>query len=155
MNAFTKLFLVSMFMGVNTITMAQVVSAQRKGDNCENVSARLDGIRNDFLNEYTSQVIILIGRTGSKEKTGDLNQRRLYAVRAYLTAIGVPSGQFVTASGDTEIENGTVEIYYGGYLRHTIFAGKNADIRVGICDNDMEDYKKYQLPKARPKGGKR
>ena len=69
--------------------------------------------------------------------------------------MGVPAGQFVTASGDTEIENGTVEIYYGGYLRHTIIAEKNADIRVGICDNDREDYKKYQLPKARPKGGKR
>lgn len=155
MKTISKFLLVLAVIGIYIFIAPQVISAQFKGDNCENVSARLDGIRNDFLSEYVSQAIILISRVGSKEKAGNLNQRRLYTVKAYLTALGVPSGQFVTASGDTEAEHGTIEIYYGGYLRGTIFAEKNADIRVGICDNDIEDQKKYQLPKVRSKSKKR
>lgn len=129
--------------------------AQYKGDNCEGAIFKLDVVRDDFLNTSPWQTIFLIARTGSKQKAGNLNRRRLYAVKAYLTVRGAPAGQFVTASGDTEDENGTVEIYYAGLLQERIYAGKNADIPVGICDNDIEDYEKYQLPKARSKSRKR
>ena len=54
-----------------------------------------------------------------------------------------------TAQGERVKGYGRIEVYLYGVLREVLLIKKCQDLHVGSCDNDLLDFKKYQLP--RPK----
>jgi len=147
MKIFILLFLFILF---SLSVQAQDNQKFNPPDNCEGNSVRLSGLRDKWkeshlLNEKS--VVILIARLGKDEYDNQLNQRRLYTVSKYLNlANGIVMGQ-----GEKTDGLGVVEIYINGVLAEGLTAEKCQDIRVGICDNDAEDNKRYQLPKPKRK----
>ena len=121
-------------------------------DNCEGNSARLDVVRNKSRAAGENKVSIAVARLGSSEQSRELNRRRLYTIRSYLTAMGLSSQRLITAEGERVQGYGRVELYIGGELVEVLAVERCQDLRVGICDNDLEDRRRYQLPR-RGKGG--
>lgn len=122
-----------------------VAIAQEAKDNCEISSLKLDMVRNIFNSKNSKQTLILIAKLGKKENKVFLSKRRLYAVKEYLITMGVQREKIVTAQTDESEGLGSIEIYIEGQINEIIFAGFNADIPVGSCDNDKEDRERYQL----------
>jgi len=122
-----------------------VVIAQEAKDNCETSVAKLAMVRNIFKPKSSKQNLILIARLGKKENKSSYNKRRLYSVTEYLVALGIPREKMIMAYSDDSDDLGRIEIYIEGQLSEIVFAGFNADIPVGFCDNDKEDRKRYQL----------
>ena len=130
---------------------AQESSRSNSPDNCEGNSFRLDAVRNKWkesqlLNE--KGVIILVARLGKGESDNQLNQRRLYTASKYLN---IAKANIVTGQGEKTDELGIVEVYVDGVLVESLTIKNCEDLRVGICDNDLEDNKRYQLPKPKRK----
>lgn len=147
-----KIFLL-VFLFILTLSSIQAQDNQEAipPDNCEGNSYRLDGLRNQWkesqlLNE--KGVVILIARLGKGESNNQLNRRRLYTVSKYLN---IPAKSIITAQGEKTDGLGVVEIYINGALAESLTVRKCGDLRVGICDNDLADNKRYQLPKPKRK----
>ncbi len=118
-------------------------------DNCEGNASRLDVVRNKSRAAGENKVTIAIARLGTGEQSRELNRRRLYTVRAYLTAMGVSSQSLVTAEGERVQGYGRIEVYIGGELVELLPIERCKDLPVGICDNDVDDRRRYQLPRRR------
>ena len=116
--------------------------------NCEGNSLRLDLLRNKSISTDQKK-IIAIARLGTGESSRELNRRRLYTVRAYLTAMGLFPQSLVTAEGDRVRGFGRIDVYVGGDLVEVLPVDRCKDLPVGICDNSLEDRRLYQLPKKR------
>lgn len=117
-------------------------------DNCEGNSARLDVVRNKSGAAVENKITIAIARLGSGEQSHELNRRRLYTIRTYLTAMGLPSQKLITAEGDRVKAYGRIEVYIGGELVDVLSVKRCKDLPVGICDNNLEDRRRYQLPRG-------
>lgn len=150
-----------LFAAVLYLTLASGAFAQKQADeswrlqtpdNCEGNSRRLDSIRNKAQAGGERQVIIAIARLGKGERTPELNRRRLHTVRSYLTAMRLPTQKLVTAEGERVSGYGRVEIYVGGELADVLAAAPCEDLLVGMCENDMEDRQRYQLPRKGKSG---
>lgn len=128
---------------------AQNQLAARLPDNCEGNAYRLDVVRNKSRGSGENKMTIAIARLGTGEKSRELNRRRLYTVRAYLTAMGLSSQNLVTAEGERVQGYGRIEVYIGGELVELLRVKRCKDLHVGICDNDLDDKRRYQLPRKR------
>lgn len=118
-------------------------------DNCEGNSARLDVVRNKSKAAGEDKVTIAVARLGTGEQSRELIRRRLYTIRTYLIAMELPSQRLVTAEGERAQGYGRIEIYIGGELVEVLAVARGKDLPVGICDNDLEDSHRYQLPRKR------
>jgi hypothetical protein len=116
-------------------------------DNCEGNSARLDVVRNKSQAAGQSKVTIVVARLGTGEQSRELNRRRLYTIGSYLIAMGLPPQRLVTTEGESVRGFGRIEIYVGGELVEVLSVKQCKDLPVGICDNDLEDRRRYQLPR--------
>jgi hypothetical protein len=116
-------------------------------DNCEGNSARLDVVLNKSRGAGENKVAIVIARLGTREQSRELNRRRLYTVRSYLTAMGLSSQKLITAEGERVQGYGRIEVYIDGELVEVLSVERCKDLPVGICDNDLEDKRRYQLPR--------
>jgi hypothetical protein len=149
------LLLLALLVGLAAGTAAQDQSATDRSalqvpDTCEGNSLRLDAVRNKSVEAGADKVTIAIARLGSGERSQELSRRRLYTVRAYLMAMGLPSQRLITAEGArAERGYGRIEIYVGGELVDVLAAERGKDLPVGICDDDVEDRKRYQRPRRR------
>lgn len=149
-------FLLMLFVGIGGAAAAQggPPAARPHPDlpgNCEGNSLRLDVVSDVARAAEPNKVTIAIARLGREEKSKEFNRRRLYTVRAYLTAMGLPPERLITAEGDRARTSwyGGVELYVGGELVDVLLAKPRGDLPVGICDNDLEDRQRYQLPRRR------
>ena len=121
--------------------------ALRPPDNCEGNSLRLDVVRNKSLAAGEKKVTIAIARLGNGEQSRELNRRRLYTIRAYLTAMELPPQRLITAEGERVLGYGRIELYVGGELVEILSVEQRKDLWVGICDDDVTDKRRYQLPR--------
>lgn len=113
--------------------------------NCETNSARLDYLRTKAVEAHTisnENVIIAVARLGGGERNVWLNRRRLYALKKYL---GSSVTNLIVAQGERVNDNGRIEIYLYGMLAETLSVKKGKDLPVGNCDNELLDFKNYQL----------
>jgi hypothetical protein len=117
-------------------------------DNCEGNAARLDVVRNKSTVAGENKVTIAIAKLGIGEQSRELNRRRLYSVRTYLTAMGLPSQRLITAEGERVQGHGRIEVYIGGELVEVLSVKRCKDLPVGMCENDLEDKRRYQLPRV-------
>ncbi len=146
-----KIFIFFLFVFISLSVQAQDGKQSNSPDNCEGNSLRLDAVRNKWKeSQLLSEkgVIILIARLGKKESDNQLNQRRLYTALKYLN---VANGSVITAQGEKTDELGIIEVYINGVLVEVLTVKNCEDLRIGICDNDLEDNKRYQLPKSKRK----
>lgn len=146
-----KTFIFFLFVLFSFSVQAQDSKGSNPPDNCEGNSFRLDAVRNKWkesqlLNE--KGVVILVARLGKVESDNRLNQRRLYTASKYLN---IAKSNVVTSQGEKTDELGVVEVYVAGVLIESLTVKNCEDLRVGICDNDLEDNKRYQLPKPKLK----
>lgn len=146
-----KIFIFFLLLFFSFSVQAQNSQKPNSPDNCEGNSFRLDALRNRWkeshlLNEKS--VVILIAKLGKGESNNQSNQRRLYTVAKYLNLV---NGNIVMAQGEKTDGLGVVEIYIDGVLAESLTVKKCEDLRVGICDNDLEDNKRFQLPKPKRK----
>ena len=116
-------------------------------DNCEGNAARLEAVLEKSKEAGENRVTIAIARLGRGEQSRELNRRRLFSVRAYLTAMGLSSQKLITAEGGRTEGYGRIEVYIGGDLAEVFTVGRCKDLLVGICDNELEDRRRYQLPR--------
>lgn len=130
-----------------TAVQNQSTPAPLPPDNCEGNSARLDVVRNKSRVTGEAKVTIAVARLGSGEQSRELNRRRLYTIRAYLTAMGLPSQKLITAEGERVQGYGRIEVYIEGELIEVLSVERCKDLPVGMCDNDLEDRRRYQLPR--------
>jgi Ni/Co efflux regulator RcnB len=146
-----NLLIVMLWMALASGVIAQSQSNEsltlQTPDNCEGNSRRLDFIRNKSQAMGKANVIIAIARLGKGELSQELNRRRLYAIRAYLTAMELPAQQLVTAQGEKVSGYGRIEVYIGGKLVDVFAIESCKDLLVGMCENGLEDNRKYQLPR--------
>lgn len=119
----------------------------RSPDNCEGNSLRLDVVRNKSLAAGENKITIAIARLGNGEQSRELNRRRLYTIRAYLTAMELPPQRLITAEGERVQGYGRIELYVGGELVEVLSVEQCKDLPVGICDDDVKDKQRYQLPR--------
>lgn len=111
---------------------------------CEYGSARLDYIL-DNISER--DIVIVVARLGRNEKNLDLNRRRLFNVKHYLTNyrghkffVKDPKN-LVLVTGDRTEGLGTLEFYFRGELFDTYLLPANKDVYLGECAVDLEFYK--------------
>lgn len=116
-------------------------------DNCEGNSRRLDFIRNQWRAMGEGKVVIVIARLGKGERSQEINRRRLYTIRAYLSAMELPSQKIVMAEGERVSGYGRIELYVGGELVDVFAVEPCQDLPIGMCENNLEDQRKYQLPR--------
>lgn len=133
-------------LGTRTSAQNRPSSSPIPPDNCEGNSARLDSVRNKSIAAGENKTTIAIARLGSGEQSRDLNRRRLYTVRAYLSAMGLPSEKLITAEGERVESYGRIEVYIDGKLVEALSVERCKDLPVGTCENDSEDRTRYQLP---------
>ena len=115
--------------------------------NCENHIAVLEAAHHDAGKEG---LIIVIARKGTGEKRRDLNRRRLYNARAYLTDyLGLRAPEtIVTAEGEPVNGYGRIELYVGGRLYYVLALRRNADLVVGSCEPEaLDDARQKELRK--------
>jgi hypothetical protein len=123
------------------------LSASPEPDNCEGNALRLDVVRNKAQATDKSKLIIVIARLGKGERARELNRRRLYTVRTYLTAMGIAPQRLIMAEGEPVQGYGTVEVYIEGVLAEALAVGRCQDLPVGMCESDPEDNRLYQMPR--------
>lgn len=117
--------------------------ANRLPDTCEGNTVRLDIVRQKSREVDLTGVTIAIARLGKGELSSEINNRRLYTARKYLD---LPSDSFVAAEGERVQGFGRIELYVGGRLLEVLPVEKCQDLRVGSCDNDQLDTRRYQMP---------
>jgi hypothetical protein len=116
-----------------------------KPTNCENHIAVLEAAHHDAGKEG---LIIIIARQGAGENRRDLNRRRLYNARAYLTEyLNLRASEtIVTAEGERVKGYGRIEIYIGGKLYYVLALKRNADLIVGSCEpKELDDARQKEL----------
>lgn len=118
-------------------------SANRLPDTCEGNTVRLDIVQRESREIDPTSVTIAVARLGNGEMSSEINKRRLYTVRTYLD---LPSDSFVAAEGERVQGFGKIELYVGGRLIEVLPVEKCEDLRIGSCDNDQLDTRRYQLP---------
>ncbi len=146
-----KIFIFFLFVLFSFSVQAQDSKGANPPDNCEGNSFRLDVVRNKWKESHLLNekgVVILIARLGKGESDNRLNQRRLYTASKYLN---IAEANVVTGQGEKTDELGVVEVYIEGVLVESLTVKNCEDLRVGICDNDLEDNKRYQFPKPKLK----
>jgi hypothetical protein len=135
------------------------ISAQERGEqnatsqidpkptNCENHIAVLEAAHHDAGKEG---LIIVIARQSIGEHRRDINRRRLYNARAYLTdylKLRAPE-TMVTAEGEPVNGYGRIELYVGGKLYYVLALKRNADLIVGSCEPpELDDARQRELRK--------
>jgi hypothetical protein len=116
-----------------------------KPTNCENHIAILEAAHHDAGKEG---LIIVIARQGTGENRRDINRRRLYNARAYLTdylKLRAPE-TIITAEGEPVNGYGRIELYVGGRLYYALALRRNADLVVGSCEPEaLDDAKQKKL----------
>jgi len=146
-----KLVIVMLWMALGLGAVAQSQSSEsltlQTPDNCEGNSRRLDVIRNKSQAMGEGKVTIAIARLGKGERSQEINRRRLYTIRAYLTAMELPSQKLVTAEGERVSGYGRIEVYISGELVDVFAVEPCKDLPVGMCENDLEDNRLYHLPR--------
>lgn len=123
----------------------------RPPGNCEGNSLRLDILRSKIAESRILNVdliVIAIAHLGRGESNLQTNKRRLYTITKYLN---LPKNIIVPASGERVEGFGRVNIYLYGTLIESFAAEKRRDLPVGTCDNDVLDFKNYQLPRQTKK----
>lgn len=106
--------------------------------NCENHIAVLEAAHDETGRDG---LLIIIARRGVSEDRRDLNHRRLYNARAYLTDylnVRAPE-KIVTAEGEPVNGYGRIELYVGGRLFYVLGLSRNADLIVGSCEPEALD----------------
>lgn len=148
-----KVFLICLFLMFTHLSIyAQQTAGDNKPDapgNCETNTARLDYLQTEAREAQAAapiNLVIVIARLGDGEYNNQLNLRRLYTVKKYLGLSNV-----ITTQGERVKGYGRVEVYIYGMLKETFLVKKCADLRVGSCENDLLDFKKYQMPRPRRK----
>lgn len=128
--------------GKNATRYAQT---EPKPTNCENHIAVLEAAHHDAGKDG---LIIVIARLGAGEDRPDLNRRRLYNARAYLTEylnLRAPE-TIVTAEGEQVKGYGRIELYVGGKLYYVLALKRNADLIVGSCEPEaLDDARQRKL----------
>lgn len=111
---------------------------------CEEGSAILDLVVDKAKDK---DLVIVIARLGEKERSGELNRRRLHNVKAYLTEYRAGTiysrhpDNIILATGSPTKGEGTIDIYFGGELLYKFRLHRNADLFVGECAIDLEFVK--------------
>jgi hypothetical protein len=111
---------------------------------CESDSSYLDTI---ISKAKEGDLVIAIARLGKKERTTELNRKRLYNVKAYLTKyikssiLSKHPKNIVLASGEKTNGLGSIEIYFQGELFATFYLSHNEILYVGECAVDFQLYK--------------
>ena len=65
----------------------------------------------------------------------------------YLTAMGLPSQRLITAEGERVQGYGRIEVYIDGELAEVLSVQRFKDLPVGMCENEFEDRRNYELPR--------
>ncbi len=115
--------------------------------NCEINSATLDNVRSGA--EEQNVTVIAIARLGKGEISRELNRRRLYTIRAYLSRRGVRSEKLILTEGDRVGGYGRVDFYVEGKLFAALVADTYKDLPVGDCTENP-----YANPYYLPRKGK-
>lgn len=126
-------------------TAAHQADAEPQPTNCEYHIATLEAAHHDAGEDG---LIIVIARRGTDEDRRDLNRRRLYNARAYLTDyLNVRSPKtIVTAEGEPVKGYGRIELYVGGKLYFVLALRRNADLLVGSCEpEELDDTRQRAL----------
>lgn len=85
-------------------------------------------------------LIIMIARLGDGERRRDLNRRRLYNARAYLTEFGHRAPPTIVAAEGARVNGfGRIELYVEGKLFHVLMINANDDLAVGACSFEGKD----------------
>lgn len=93
-------------------------------------------------------LIIMIARLGDDENRQDLNHRRLYNARTYLTEyLNLRASETIVTAEGTRLKGyGRIEIYIGGKLYHILALKRNADLIVGSCEPaELDDARQKEL----------
>lgn len=112
--------------------------------NCEINSATLDNLRS--ASEEKQVTVIAIARLGKGEMSRELNRRRLYTVRTYLSRRQMELEKLVVAEGDRVSGYGRVDFYVDGKLFAALVADTCKDLPVGECIEDF-NTSPYYLPR--------
>lgn len=117
--------------------MAQPSQTEATPSNCEeNISilgAATQAVDKDSL-------LIVIARLGDGEQNRELNRRRLYNVRTYLSEYvhARAPETIITAEGARVNGYGRIELYVGGKLFHVLTIPRNGDLIVGSCYYEID-----------------
>jgi hypothetical protein len=125
--------------------------SQNEVSTCEEVSLKLDGVRNKSTDTKSSEKIIVIARLGKKEKNLSLSEYRLFSIKKYLSNRGISPEDIITVLGEKTKGSGIIEIYIKGAHFETIYAKYNETIPVGYCENSYLDNKRFQLKNLKNK----
>jgi hypothetical protein len=118
---------------------------ETKPTNCEFNISVLTGVHRAAGD---NGLVIMIARLGSGEGRRELNRRRLYNARTFLTEFGHRNPQtIVTAEGERVNGYGRVELYASGKLFHVLMINRNDDLAVGACSFEGDDPCTYELEK--------
>ena len=100
--------------------------------------------------------IILIARLGNGENKAELNRRRLYNAKTYLTESWKREPKtIIVAQGEQAKGYGRIEVYIKGMLVDVIAVKRNLDLPVGItCDVEDEIFYPRLGEKLRSKKNK-
>lgn len=108
---------------------------------CETNAALLDNVKAKFSKDAAGSMIIVVARLGRRERSRELNRRRLFNVKYYLkNHLGLDGERIVTAAGEQSEGYGRVEIYVGGLLLETLVAEPGKDLCVTCCGSYEEFY---------------
>ena len=106
--------------------------------------------------------IILIARLGDGENRTELNRRRLYNAKTYLTTSWNRDPKtIIVAQGERVKGYGRIEVYVNGMMTDVIAVKRNLDLPVGItCDKEDEIFyprlgEKLRKKKTNLRGGKK
>jgi hypothetical protein len=121
------------------LLLAPSVFAQQlatKPQNCESDIAILDAASSRAGEDG---LIILIARLGDGERNKEVNHRRLFNARTYLTEWDGRRNpkNIVTAEGEPVVGYGRIELYVGGAMFHVLLIHRNADLIVGSCTYEI------------------
>lgn len=111
---------------------------------CESDSGYLDALLSKTKED---DLVIVIARLGKKEQNTELNRKRLYNVKAYLTQyirgsiLSKHPENIILATGEKTDGFGVVEIYFQGKLFTTFELSRNEILYVGECAVDFQLYK--------------
>jgi len=115
------------------------VSAQHQPfepQNCESDIAMLDAASRQAGEDG---LIIVIARLGDGERKREVNHRRLYNVRIYLTEWDGRRNPktVITAEGERTSGYGRIELYVSGKIFHTLLVHRNGELIVGSCTYEI------------------
>lgn len=114
-----------------------------KPANCESDIAILDAASRQAGEDG---LMIVIARLGDGERNREVNRRRLYNVRTYLTEWDGRRNpkNIITAEGERSNGYGRIELYVGGKLFYVLFVNRNADLIVGSCTYEINSPSEQQ-----------